>query len=100
MITNRRFLFTTGSAQITCYTVPSVGGEFNCLSTTDNFLADTIRECCVERNGYFFEGGGDESCQTCIGMERKLNSNSYLWGNCKGGEGGTTSCHFDSYYRP
>ncbi len=64
------FSIPTGSAQITCYTVPSVAGELNCLSTTDNFQAITITECCLERNGYFFDGGGQGACQACIGMER------------------------------
>ena len=54
---------------ITCYTVASAAGEFNCLSSTPNFDAATIEECCVEGDGYFFEGGGYESCQACIGME-------------------------------
>ena len=62
--------FTTGSAQITCYTVSSVDGEFNCEPTTDNFQAGTIEECCVENIGHFFEEGEDNACQACIGMER------------------------------
>ena len=67
--------FTTGSAQITCYTVPSVDGEFNCLPTTPNFQAATIEGCCsIENTGHFFKEGEDEACQACIGMER----NKYL----------------------
>jgi hypothetical protein len=54
-----------GNAQITCYTKPSVAGEFNCESTTNNFQAATIEECCVERNGYFYKEGTGE-CQACI----------------------------------
>ena len=64
-------LLSVPTGSITCYTVPSVAGEFNCLLSTSSFYAATIEECCdVGHSGYFFEGEGDESCQACIGMKR------------------------------
>ena len=66
-----RYLLSVPTGSITCYTEPSVAGEFNCRASTNNFYA-TIEECCVERNGHFFQGVGDASCQACIGMERNI----------------------------
>ena len=63
----------TGSAQIRCYTVPSVAGELNCFTNTPNFEAATIEECCLENPGFFFEDTTtDGSCTACIGMERYM----------------------------
>jgi hypothetical protein len=60
-------MLTLGSAQIRCYTVPSVAGELNCFTNTPNFVAATIEECCIENPGFFFEDTtGDESCTACI----------------------------------
>ena len=58
------FLLPTGSAQITCYTTPSS----DVICAGNSFVAATIDECCMDPNGYFFDGGGTASCTPCIGM--------------------------------
>ena len=80
LLTAVYFSIPTGSAQIRCYTVPSVSGELNCFVTTPNFVAATIEECCLENPGFFFEDTTtDESCTACIGMERNSTINTKVY---------------------